>query len=243
MARSGSTRNNLPTRPQRPGAARPPAPVRALGSAVAWIGKRSRREQVSATVGLLALVAIAAYLLWPSTATAYRPTARARQYTNYTACLLTDEAGLNAPVAAPVWAGMQAASKTTHEQVSYFTMQGPDNQTTATATLTSLTQRGCDLIVTTGSLPDKAALAQATRYPKLSFASTPLTLTAASTTSAEPAAQQSTPSTTTTAAGTTATATTATAAAKNLTAIPGGSADQLQAAVDQLLVQGYHSIS
>src|SRR5215469_1180521 len=54
------------------------------------------------------------------------PPARARVYTAFDACLLTDADGVTGAQAAPVWSGMQAASLVTSGKVSYLAVTGDD---------------------------------------------------------------------------------------------------------------------
>jgi hypothetical protein len=98
---------------------------------------------------LTALVAagagIAAWLLWPRPA----PVPQARQYLNVSACLLTDPRGVvPGTPAAPVWAAMESASLASHVMVSYLSDTGPAD---VTPMLSTLIQRQCGVIITTGT--------------------------------------------------------------------------------------------
>jgi len=210
-------RNNLPR-------VRPSSEVsrqsssRALAARITVVLHRHpRRALAAAIVAATCIVAICAYTLWPpAAAPAYRPTARAKAYAQYTACLLTDEAGITAQTAKPVWAGMQAASAKSAEQVSYLTMAGPDTAASAETYVNTLALRGCNLILATGNLPDQAVDVRAAAYPALEFITTPMSVAAATSTAS---------------------------AEHNVTAIPAGKASDVQAAVESALIQDYHSAS
>jgi hypothetical protein len=101
-------------------------------------------------LGLAALVAAAAgagaWLWWPKPP----PAPPARQYLNVSACLLTDPRGvIPGTPAAPVWAAMENASLATRAvMVSYLSATGPSD---VTPMLSTLIQRQCGVIVTTGA--------------------------------------------------------------------------------------------
>jgi len=97
------------------------------------------------------------------------PPARARVYANVDACLLTGASGVNDPATAPVWAGMEDASLTTHARVSYLPVTGPATQANALPFLGSLLSRGCKVIVAAGSPERSAVLADARRFPATKF--------------------------------------------------------------------------
>lgn len=72
------------------------------------------------TIGIAA--AVLAGLIWlllPG-----EPEARARQYSEYTACLLTDEHGIAGTEAAAVWAGIEKAALDARVQAEYVTVSG-----------------------------------------------------------------------------------------------------------------------
>jgi basic membrane lipoprotein Med (substrate-binding protein (PBP1-ABC) superfamily) len=94
---------------------------------------------------------------------------RARQYTNFTACLLTDSGGIAAPPAATVWAGMQDASTATRAKVQYLAVVGPQTQANAETFLTSLAQGRCNLILAAGPLATSVVRTGAPTYPGVRF--------------------------------------------------------------------------
>lgn len=97
------------------------------------------------------------------------PPPRARVYGSFNACLLTDSAGVSGPTAAPVWAGMQAASVKTSRKVSYLAVSGPDTEPNAVAFVNTLVQRKCDLVLAVGDSEVAAVAAQAKAFPAQRF--------------------------------------------------------------------------
>lgn len=97
------------------------------------------------------------------------PPPRARQYLEFTACLLTDERGITGPEAAPVWAGMQEASLTTRAKVQYLAVAGPQTVDNAVPYLNSLAQRRCDLVLAAGAVPTGAVGKAAAQFPRTRF--------------------------------------------------------------------------
>jgi hypothetical protein len=90
-------------------------------------------------------IAAAGWMMWPRHSAA----PRARQYLNVSACLLTDQAGVNPGTpGASVWAAMESASLATHVMVSYLPDTGP---TDITPMLNTLVQRKCAVIITAGA--------------------------------------------------------------------------------------------
>ena len=97
------------------------------------------------------------------------PPPRARVYTSFDACLLTDSAGISGSTAAPVWAGMQAASAKTSRKVSYLAVAGPDTEANAVAFVNTLVQRKCDLVLAVGGSEVAAVEARAKAFPAARF--------------------------------------------------------------------------
>ena len=95
---------------------------------------------------------------------------RARAYTNYRACLLTGGRGVNDPVAAPAWAGMQRASQATHAKVSYLAVSGPQTKANATTYLGSLVVQQCDVIIAAGAAEQAAVITDAGQFRTVRFA-------------------------------------------------------------------------
>lgn len=105
------------------------------------------------------------WVLWPS------PPAepRAREYRDVTACLLTDRAGVAGAQAAPVWAGMQAASARTHGQVRFLAVTGAQTVDNAETFAGSLVLGRCAVIVAEPGIADGAVRAVAGRHPEQRF--------------------------------------------------------------------------
>jgi basic membrane lipoprotein Med (substrate-binding protein (PBP1-ABC) superfamily) len=97
------------------------------------------------------------------------PPPRARVYTAFDACLLTDSGGVTGAQAAPVWAGMQAASLKTSGKVSYLAVSGADTAANAVSYVNTLVQRRCDLVLAVGASEVSAAREQAAAFPKTTF--------------------------------------------------------------------------
>ncbi|MEU2744259.1 BMP family ABC transporter substrate-binding protein [Streptomyces sp. NPDC007095] len=97
------------------------------------------------------------------------PAPRARQYTSFAACLLTDASGITGPQAAPVWAGMQDASLATHAKASYLAVAGPETEANAQAYANTLIQQRCDLVLAVGKAPASAVRKLAPSSPKSRF--------------------------------------------------------------------------
>ena len=114
---------------------------------------------------MLALAGVLAWALWP--APAEQP--RARQYLDFTACLLTDEHGLAGADAKPVWAGMQEASLQTRAKVQYLSVTGPQTVPNALPFLASLAQRKCSVIFAAGPVPVGAVRQSASKFPDARF--------------------------------------------------------------------------
>jgi basic membrane lipoprotein Med (substrate-binding protein (PBP1-ABC) superfamily) len=120
-----------------------------------------------AAAGLVAGGCVALVLVLSSVSA---PVPRARQYLAFTACLLTDARGLGGPVAAPAWAGMQAASLATHAKVEYLPVMSGPTAADAAPVLASLVARQCKVVVAAGQAQAAAVAASARRYPAVRFA-------------------------------------------------------------------------
>lgn len=160
-------RNNIPPRPRtaaRPQGARSRSRIRGFVL-------EHRGLAVTLVAGLCAAtIATVVVLAPPGSSGRYEPPIRARQYSAYTACLLTDSQGITSAATKPVWAAMQAASAATTAQASYLAIQGDATEANAETYLNTLALRGCNVIVTIGALPDLAARDRAGAYPKIHFA-------------------------------------------------------------------------
>jgi hypothetical protein len=130
------------------------------------------RQQLRRYWWALAVVVVIAIAipLWLAHRGRQLPPARARVYTSFNACLLTDSQGVTSLQAAPVWAGMQAASLRTNGKVSYLSINGEDNESNAETYVNTLTQRQCTLILAVSDSPVAAVRTTATRFPSTRFA-------------------------------------------------------------------------
>jgi hypothetical protein len=99
------------------------------------------------TAGIIA--AATGTSLWPFGHQQSVAVPQARHYLDTTACLLTDSRGI-APgtPGAPVWKAMQNASLATHVMVSYLPDTGRSD---AAVMLSTLMERQCGVIITTGT--------------------------------------------------------------------------------------------
>lgn len=106
---------------------------------------------------------------WLGTGGRYIPPARARVYTDFSACLLTGPGGLADGQVAPVWAGMQDASLATRAKVSYLSVAAPATPGRAAPYLASLVLRHCDVILAVGAPETAAVDADSGRFPGTRF--------------------------------------------------------------------------
>ena len=86
-----------------------------------------------------------------------------------TACLLTDGRGVAGPDAAPVWAGMQAASARTHGQVRYLAVTGEQSVANAQTFAGTLVAGRCAVIAAVPGIADSAVRALAGQHPAQQF--------------------------------------------------------------------------
>ncbi|GAA0581295.1 BMP family ABC transporter substrate-binding protein [Streptomyces crystallinus] len=133
---------------------------------------RAHRREVWIAVGVAAALVLAAVLvpLLDKDDKPGPPDPRARQYKNVDACLLTGDKGVTEGTeGAPVWAGLQDASQTTHARVNFVPVTGEQTAANATPFVNSLIQRSCDVVVAVGKAPVAAAEAAAKAHPKVRF--------------------------------------------------------------------------
>jgi len=140
-----------------------------LGAVLRRLNQRIRRDRRAWWLGggaITAAVAVLVWALWPAPA-AEPP--RARQYIEFTACLLTGERGIADPAAVPVWAGLQDASLATRAKIQYLAITGPQTVENATPFLASLAQAGCNLVFAVGDIPVAAVERGRTDFPAARF--------------------------------------------------------------------------
>jgi hypothetical protein len=128
---------------------------------------RQRALRVWLPTGIIAaaIAIIAVTTGWPFGHRQPAAGPQARRYLNATACLLTNSRGITpgAP-GAPAWRAMQAASLATHVMVSYLPDTG---QADASVMLSTLMERHCGVIITTGTPADRViTAAKADRHQK-----------------------------------------------------------------------------
>ena len=136
---------------------RMPAPVRA------WLDT-GRRRWLGAAAGGVAVAVALAWLLWPVPAP-YRPDPRDRQFSSYTVCALVGAGGITGAEAAPVWAGVTDAAKSTAVRGSFL----PVPVGSAVQYLNTFVARRCGLIVAVGRDQVAAVDSRAAAYPAPSF--------------------------------------------------------------------------
>src|SRR5438105_1628254 len=106
---------------------------------------RTRRARIlTAGAAAVLLIAGVVWLAWPKGGG--EPAPRERTYREFTACLLTDDHGLQGPAAKSVWAGMQQASVANRVKVQYLAVAGAQTAANATPYFNSLAQ-GCQVVV------------------------------------------------------------------------------------------------
>lgn len=126
------------------------------------------RMRVLIPAGVVAIIAGVTWMLWPSNEVK-APAPRARQYSDFSACLLTDEAGVGSQQARPVWAGMQRASAQTSAKVSFLEAIGPADADNISSYLNTLLQRRCDVVLAAGAPQVAAVVAEASSAPGTHF--------------------------------------------------------------------------
>lgn len=136
------------------------------GIAARWARLRSaiRRHRWPVAGGVCVVALLGVWALWPA-----EPPPRARQYLEFTACLLAGARGIAEPAAGPVWGGMQEASRATRAKVQYLAVVGPQTADNAAPFLASLAQGRCDLVFVAGEGPIAAVPTIAGRFPDARF--------------------------------------------------------------------------
>ncbi|WP_433040878.1 hypothetical protein [Dactylosporangium sp. CS-033363] len=127
--------------------------------------RRPRTVWIAAVACVVGVAAIITWAVWPESQDA----PRSRQYSEYTACLLTDTQGPQGPDAAPIWRGMQSASLKTHAQAQFQQVSDPLTLDNARSTLAGMTQGRCNLVFAAGDKPVAAIREDAKKYPSVHF--------------------------------------------------------------------------
>lgn len=129
---------------------------------------RTRRAALGAGLVGLTVAGVAGFCLWPSDDGGELPTARV--YRDVDACLLTDSHGVTPGVAAaPVWAGMQDASRATKVRVSFLSATGPETRANVEPFVNSLVQEHCSVVVAVGATQVQAVRAVAPHQKDVRF--------------------------------------------------------------------------
>lgn len=95
------------------------------------------------------------------------PAAREREYRDTTACLLTDERGVEGDLAKPAWAGMQNASTASRVQVQYLAIVGPQTAENGVTFFNTLGTQGCTVVVAAGPVPIASMVLGYKQFPKI----------------------------------------------------------------------------
>jgi hypothetical protein len=93
------------------------------------------------------------------------PPPRERQYKATTACLLTDDQGLNGDTAKAAWAGMQEASLATLIKVQYLAITGPQTAANGVTYYNTLGVQQCTVIIAAGPTPVAAMVEGSGSFP------------------------------------------------------------------------------
>lgn len=131
-------------------------------------GRRGAWAGGGALLVVCALVAV--WTFGGDDETASPPDARARQYQDIDACLLTGEDGIKAGTpAASVWQGMEAASDDTRARVTHVPVVGEQNAANALPHLNGLIQRDCEVVLATGPAQTETVRKAAGSHPRVRF--------------------------------------------------------------------------
>jgi basic membrane lipoprotein Med (substrate-binding protein (PBP1-ABC) superfamily) len=114
------------------------------------------------------IVGLSVWIFWPGGGPKKEP-ARARQYLEVTACLLTDEHGIAADPAKTMWGGMQSASLATRAKVEYLAVVGQQTPDNAVPFANSLAQGRCAVVFAAGPVQEKAVRQVSSSFPEVRF--------------------------------------------------------------------------
>jgi len=131
-----------------------------------------RRTLISAGVALLTAIGILAYLTLRSpTPPRTYPPARTRTTIDFTACLVTSPAGVDAtPQSQAVWQGLLDAQKSTNIRIQTFHMPGAETTANAQTAVNTVALRGCNLVAAATPTEAAAVERQAHLYTGTQFA-------------------------------------------------------------------------
>ena len=132
---------------------------------LAAIRSSTRSQRIAAAAGSLLLLLGTTWLLWPDDAPP--PPPRERQYKATTACLLTDDQGLNGDTAKAVWAGMQEASVETLVKVQHLAITGPQTPANGVTYYNTLGVQKCSIIIAADPIPVAAMIDGLPSFPNI----------------------------------------------------------------------------
>ncbi|TWG03624.1 hypothetical protein FHX80_112058 [Streptomyces brevispora] len=137
------------------------------GSAGLLRGRRGAWAGAGAVLVVCAVVS--AWLFGGGDEAASPPDARARQYRDFDACLLTGEDGIAAGTPAAVWQGMQRASGDKRIRVTHVPVMGEQSAVNALPHLNGLIQRDCEVVLATGPAQTETVRKAASGHPRVRF--------------------------------------------------------------------------
>ena len=132
------------------------------------MGTWTRRQKIVAGVvaGVVVLVGLSV-LLWPDGDGP--PPPREREYREASACLLTDQTGIEGDLAKSAWAGMQEASLANRVQVQYLAIAGPQTADNGVTFFNTLGTQRCSVIVAAGPVPVASMVQGYKQFPGVRF--------------------------------------------------------------------------
>jgi len=126
----------------------------------------TKQRLIVAGAALVVLAAVLiTWLAWPDGSDKAPP--RERAYKSTTACLLTDDKGVNADPAKAVWSGMQEASVKTLIKVQYLAVAGAQTPDNALSYYNTLAVQQCTVIIAAGPVPVAAMVNGYGKFPKI----------------------------------------------------------------------------
>ena len=128
-----------------------------------YSGMSTTWRAISASLVMMTLIGLIALFFIPS-----ESEPRARQYTDFKSCLLTDHKGISEKPASLVWDGMQHASLKTLSKVQYLT-NTEVKSTNAFPYIGTLIQTHCNLIIAVGKSQTAAVESTARSHPRVRF--------------------------------------------------------------------------
>lgn len=125
----------------------------------------TRQQRLLAATATAALIGGVTWLAWPSSDST--PPIRERQYKATTACLLTDDHGLESEPARTAWAGMQEASTQSLIKVQHLAITGPQDVANGLTYYNTLGIQRCTIILAAGDVPVAVMVEGSARFPDI----------------------------------------------------------------------------